>query len=85
MLHDPTEDGLALTVGIACVDKHVDVAAAHQSRDDLVLAVRALSRLTFHCQSGVGSMGSVSRLHLSQSWSLYSSGAARSTRWPAPR
>ena len=40
--HDPTDDGLALTVGIACVDKHVDVAAAHQSRDDLVLAVRAL-------------------------------------------
>ena len=42
MRHDPTEDGLALTVGVACVDKHVDVAAAHQSRDDLVLAVRAL-------------------------------------------
>ena len=40
------------------------------------------SRPTFHCQSGVGSMGSVSRLHLPQSWPWYSSGAARSTRWP---
>ena len=41
-----------------------------------------LSRLPFHCQSGVGSMGSVSRLHFPQSWFLYSSGAARSTRCP---
>ena len=42
MRHDPAEDGLALAVGVARVDKHVDIVAAHQSRDDLVLAVRAL-------------------------------------------
>ena len=33
----------------------------------LVDLAAPLSRLTFHCQSGVGSMGSVSRLHFPQS------------------
>ena len=42
MLHDPTEDGLASRSGSHASTTHVDVAAAHQSRDDLVLAVRAL-------------------------------------------
>ena len=42
MRHDPTEDGLALTVGIARVDEFIDVIAGREGDKVTVAFVRAL-------------------------------------------